>query len=193
MIRKILLKLKHIKTLFWCKLKKNVRLGKRVFFKGAPLLEVCKGSVLTLGNGVVLNSSNKGYHINMHSPCKVLMDRPGASVMIGEHSRIHGTCIHAYSRIEIGKRCLVAANTQIFDGNGHDLSMDDPANRIHTTGTSKDILIGDDVWIGANTIILPGTIIGKGSAVIAGSVVRGEWPEKCLIGGNPAKLLKEYL
>lgn len=51
------------------------------------------------------------------------------------------------------------------------------------------IVIGDDCWIGARAIILPGVHIGKQSIVAAGSVVTRSFPDRCILGG-PAKLLK---
>lgn len=74
----------------------------------------------------------------MHSPVKLYADRPGATITIGERTRVWGSCIHAYSAITIGKKYLIAANCQIIDGSGHDLSFDDVANRINTSGNSSD-------------------------------------------------------
>lgn len=57
--------------------------------------------------------------------------------------------------------------------------------------TRKGIKIGADCWIGAKVTILDGTVIGEGSVVAAGAVVRGEFPPYSVIGGVPAKVLKE--
>ncbi len=54
----------------------------------------------------------------------------------------------------------------------------------------KPILIGDDVWIGMRTIILPGVEIGSHSIVAAGSVVTKSFPEYSVVGGVPARRLK---
>lgn len=170
----------------------GIQIGKNVNFNGIPIIYVKNSGSVVIGDNVWLNSNNSVYHINMHSPCKLIADRNGASINIGNESRIHGTCIHAYVSIIIGKRCLIAANTQIIDGNGHHLSMENPSNRMNTIGRAKQITIGDDVWIGANTFILPGTTIGNGSVVTAGSIVKGIFPKNSLIGGNPAKILKKY-
>lgn len=143
-----------------------------------------------MGNNVTLNSRNKGYHINMHSPVKLYADRPNAEIIIGDNTRIHGTCIHAYEKISIGKNCLIAANTQIIDGSGHDLSFDNPSNRINTIGDSNPVVIKNNVWIGANSIILPGVTIGEGSVIAAGSVVTRNIPPMVVAGGNPAKVIK---
>ena len=51
-------------------------------------------------------------------------------------------------------------------------------------------MVEDDVWIGANSVLLDGTRIGRGAVVAAGSVVRGELPAYSISAGNPAKVVK---
>ena len=70
--------------------------------------------------------------------------------------------------------------------------MADPENRIKTIGVSKAIKIEDNVWIGANCIILPGVKIGAGSVISAGSVVPKDVPMRTLAGGNPAIVIRSY-
>ncbi|MEZ4673804.1 MAG: acyltransferase [Caldilineaceae bacterium] len=162
----------------------------RVYFHGRPQIEIRNGGQIFLENEVTINSSNRGYHLNMHSPVKLYADRPGATIRIGAESRIHGSCIHAYHSITIGQRCLVAANCQIIDGSGHDLSFEDVEQRIFTTGDSRPIVIEDCVWIGANSLILPGVTIGRGSVIGAGSVVTKDIPPMVVAAGNPAKVIR---
>ena len=54
-----------------------------------------------------------------------------------------------------------------------------------------DVIIGDDVWIGAGSIILSGVTIGKGSVIAAGSVVTKNISKNSVVGGIPAKLIKK--
>ena len=172
--------------------RKNITYPRSVITNGIPLIDIREGSSLEIGENVTLNSNNLDYHINMHSPVKLFADRKDAIIKIGDNSRIHGTCIHAFGSITIGKNCLIAANTQIFDTSGHDLSFDDPSNRINTHGTVKPITIEDNVWIGANTVVLPGVKIGQGSIVSANSVVVKDIPSMVIAGGNPAKIIKQF-
>jgi carbonic anhydrase/acetyltransferase-like protein (isoleucine patch superfamily) len=160
--------------------------------RGMPLLQVADGARVVLAENVLLNSRNHGYHVNMHSPVKLLADRPGAEIVVGANTEINGTCIHAYESIHIGSDCLIAANTQIMDGSGHDASFPDVARRRLTGGGSSPIVIEDCVWIGANCVVLPGTRIGRGSIVGAGSVVRGVIPPGVLAAGNPARVVRRY-
>jgi len=173
-------------------LRKRLSVGQNLIIEKLPIIRINKESNIIIGNNVKLNSNNYSYHINMHSPVKLMADRPGAIIDIGDNTRIHGTCIHAYKKIVIGKNCLIAANTQIFDGNGHDLSFDNVDNRVNTIGGAKEVIIEDSVWIGGNCIIMPGVHIGRGSIISAGSVVVKDIPAMCIAGGNPAKVIKSY-
>jgi len=171
---------------------KHLVIEGKIRIKGVPIIEVSKNAKIILKNNITLNSINQKYHVSMHSPVKLIADKENATIIIGENTRIHGSCIHAYEDIFIGKNCLIAANTQIFDAGGHGLSFPLVEERINTKGDSKPIRIEDNVWIGANCIILPGVNIGKGSIVGAGSVVTKDIPAYVLSGGNPARVIKKF-
>ncbi|MGN6491488.1 MAG: acyltransferase [Agriterribacter sp.] len=170
----------------------NNAVGKKSRFTGNPIIKMAAGTKLIIGNNVTINSNKRGYHLNMHSPCKILLDYPGGVIVIGDNTRIHGTCLHAYERIEIGKNCLIAANTQIMDSNAHELSFDNVSNRINTHGKAKPVFIEDNVWLGTNVVILPGVRIGAGSVISANSVVSKDIPANCIAVGNPATVVKQY-
>ena len=170
--------------------KKGLRVGSRLKLLGIPIVDIRGNASVTIEDNVTLNSSNREYHINMHSPVKLYADRDGAKIHIGKNTRINGTCLHAYKHIKIGDNCLIAANTQIFDGHGHDLSFNNTAGRISTKGEAKPIIIEDDVWIGINCIIVGGVTIGKGSIIGAGSIVTKSISPYVVAAGNPAKVIK---
>ncbi|MBA6301927.1 acyltransferase [Colwellia sp. MB02u-14] len=171
--------------------KHNIDIQGQLNLNGIPMIDIWEKCQLIIDDGVVLNSRNKGYHINMHSPVKLLADSAGAVIKIGSNTRIHGTCIHANQSIKIGKNCLIAANCHIFDNNGHDISFPLVANRVNTKGKSIPVEIKDNVWIGANSIILPGVTIGEGSVISANSVVNIDIPAMVVAGGNPAIIIKK--
>jgi acetyltransferase-like isoleucine patch superfamily enzyme len=164
----------------------------KVFLLGKPIIDIHKGCRLVIGDGVTLNSRNRGHHVNLFAPVKLFADRPGAVILIGAETRIHGTCIHAYESISIGNRCLIGANCQIFDCSGHDLSFPEVERRIHTEGTRRPVVIEDDVWIGTGSIILPGVTIGRGAVIGAGSVVTRSVPPLSVARGNPAQVVPHY-
>lgn len=172
--------------------KKKIFIGKSVFFRGFPSVYVARGAKIVIGDDVTINSSNYRYHINMHSRSKLLADRCGAKIIIGNNTRIHGACIHARELVSIGSYCLIAANCHIMDSSGHDVSFDDVFNRVNTCGNTSSVVIEDGVWIGANVIILPGVKIGFGSIISAGSIVMSDVPSMVIASGNPARVVKSY-
>lgn len=174
-------------------LKSNpIELGSNVIFKKRPLIQLHPLAKLIIGDNVTINSDNYGYHVNMHSPAKLMADRPNAIIKIGSNTRFHGSCIHAYEYVEIGKNCLIAANCQIMDGNGHHASFENVENRINTTGEIKQVVIEDNVWLGTGVIVLPGVRIGNGSIIGANSVVENDIPPMSIAKGVPAKVVKSF-
>lgn len=152
----------------------GIRYGRSVKVRGMPILQRHSSATIELADHVVLHSIVRRYHAHMHSPVKLLADRADAVIRIGEATRINGACVHAVRYIEIGKRCLIASGAQILDSNAHRLCMDQPGLRIDSVDEGKPIIIGDDVWIGINVVVLPGTRIGNGSVIGANAVVSGD-------------------
>jgi len=96
------------------------------------------------------------------------------------------------STIKIGNDVMIANNVMIIGGN-HDISRVDIPMRLQGEGKQGHIIIDDDVWIGAGSIILTGVKIGKGSVVGAGSVVTKDVQDYTIVAGNPAKVIKTRL
>jgi acetyltransferase-like isoleucine patch superfamily enzyme len=164
--------------------------GEKLRIKGKPLIHAWDGATIQVGKNVQLNSRNRGYHVSMYGPVKLFAESKGAIIKIGDNTRIHGSCIHALNNIEIGRNCLIAANCQLIDSNGHDLLLENPAGRIHSKSSGVSVMIEDNVWLGTGCIVLPGVTIGEGSVVAANSVVSRNIPSRVLAGGNPAVVIK---
>lgn len=110
-------------------------------------------------------------------------------VVIGSYTRIglHNTVI---GPVQIGSYVNIAQNTTI-SGLNHNFA--DVTRRIDEQGVStKPIIIEDDVWIGANAMILQGVTIGTHSVVAAGSIVNRDIPPYSICAGTPAKVIKQY-
>ncbi|ELI1804019.1 acyltransferase, partial [Vibrio parahaemolyticus] len=123
--------------------------------------------------------------------CKVY---PAEFIDIGEgtflgRGVVVSTSASGNSKIQIGKNVLLAQDVLIIGGN-HEYK--DPSIPIKNQGEGKqgNIMIGDDVWIGARSIILTGVSIGKGAVIGAGSVVTKDVPCFAVAAGNPAKIIK---
>lgn len=146
-----------------------------------------KKNKLILGDNVYLRGFKKGYQAAMPYPTTILIDVKNAQVQIGSNTRINGAYIHAQKSINIGNNCVIASGVNIMDSNGHILYSE---NRTIGRDIPGAIIIGDNVWIGLNAVILKNTKIGANSVVSAGSIVKGEFPDNSLIVGNPAKRVK---
>lgn len=108
-------------------------------------------------------------------------------VIIGNYTRIglHNTII---GPVTIGSHVNLAQGITVTALNHN---FENPDLRIDEQGVStKPVVIGNDVWIGANAVILPGVTIGEHCVVAAGAVVTKDVPPRSLVGGVPAKVIK---
>ena len=109
-------------------------------------------------------------------------------VVIGDHTRIglHNTII---GPVEIGNNVNLAQGITVTALN-HNFS--DTNKRIDEQGVSTNpVTIEDDVWVGANAVILPGVTIGEHCVVAAGAIVTKDVPPHSLVAGVPAKVIKK--
>lgn len=111
-------------------------------------------------------------------------------LVIGEDCVINSGCVlYTGNGIRIGNRVAVAANCT-FAPTNHEYKRRDLPIRAQGFKPSKGgIIIEDDVWIGANCVLLDGVILGEGCVIAASSLIRGEIPAFSIYGGNPIKLL----
>ena len=102
-----------------------------------------------------------------------------------------GTTVCAAYRITIGARVLIGADVMIADTDFHEVDQIPRRHLPIPTPSERDaVSIGDDVFIGARSIVLKGSSIGNGSVIAAGSVVTGDIPAGVVAGGVPAKVLR---
>ena len=127
-----------------------------------------------------------GNHSVIESYCCI--NNAVGDVVIGDYTRIgiHNTIIGPVcigSHVNLAQGITVTALNHNFE---------DKTKRIDEQGiTTKPVFIGDDVWIGANAVILPGVTIGKHCVVAAGAVVTKDVQDNTIVGGVPAKEIKK--
>jgi acetyltransferase-like isoleucine patch superfamily enzyme len=111
--------------------------------------------------------------------------RGGGELTLGARVYLNqGASVVASASIVIGDRVRIGDHAAIHDSDYHALSAD-LALRV------APIVIGDDVWIGRNAIVMPGVGIGAGTVVAAGAVVTHSLPARCLAAGVPARVIRE--
>lgn len=133
---------------------------------------------------------------------ELLVFRHGGQISIGNWCYVgEGARLWSAKSICIGDRVLISHNVNIFDSMTHPLSSADRHlhfRAIIETGHpasidlgEREIVIGDDVWIGAGAILLRGVRIGLGAVIGAGAVVTHDVEPFSVVAGNPARVIRE--
>ncbi len=112
----------------------------------------------------------------------------GFNIEVGRNFFANYNCtILDVAKVRIGDNCQIAPNVAIYTA-GHPIH---PATRNTLYEYGIEINIGDNVWIGGNTVICPGVRIGDNVVIGAGSVVTKDIPDWCIAGGNPCKVIRK--
>lgn len=156
------------------------------------------GRNVYVDQGVYLHACPQGIHIGKNSLVmhgSVLhvynfRDLPHAFIRIGENSLIgEMNVLRGQGGITIGNRVYTAPLVQMLAVNH--IYQDPHRPMIEQGITAQGIVVEDDVWIGAGAIITDGVRVGRGSVVAAGAVVTKDVPPHTVVGGVPARILKE--
>lgn len=157
---------------------------------GIPYVMVARGGKFRIGKNFVMNNGIKGNPIGSYRRCTFFVDR-NAELVIGDNVGISQTALVCHKAITIGNNVKIGGGVSIYDTDFHSLnpeirkSKEDTKNRI-----KKPVVIMDNAFIGAHSIILKGVIIGENSIIGAGSVVTKSVPNNQIWGGNPAKFIR---
>lgn len=112
----------------------------------------------------------------------------GSHIEVGKNFFANYNCtIIDVAKVKIGDNCQLAPNVSIFTA-GHPVH---PAARNTMYEYGIEVTIGDNVWVGGNTVILPGVHIGSNTVIGAGSVVTKDIPDWVIAGGNPCKVIRK--
>jgi acetyltransferase-like isoleucine patch superfamily enzyme len=171
---------------------KGVR-GGRPMLHGKVLIYSSATGSITLGEGVVLAASTRANSLEARGPVILRTLTPGASIVIGDDSGLTSSTISASTRVVIGRRVLIGSGVLITDSDHHVVRPDAGQSRRHL-GLPKPnledrVVIEDDVFVGARSIILKGVRIGEGSVIGAGSVVSSDVPPYSIAAGNPCRVV----
>lgn len=140
--------------------------------RDVQLVRLGASGTVTIGRGVLLAQG-----VRLH------LREGGARLEIGDGTFLnYRTEVIAHERVTIGSGCLFAWDVQVLDSDSH---------RVDGAPHTAPVVIEDRVWVGCRATVLKGVRIGTGAIVAAGSVVTGDVPARALVGGNPARVLRE--
>ena len=157
---------------------------------GIPYVMIARGGTFSIGKNFAMNNGIKGNPIGCYERCTFFVDR-GAVLTIGNNVGMSQAALICHKSITIGNNVKIGGGVCIYDTDFHSLdpvirrSSEDLKNR-----AEKPVVIDNDVFIGAKSIILKGVTIGENSVIGAGSVVTKSVPANQIWAGNPARFIR---
>lgn len=171
----------------WILKRKGVIYGDGVNIVG-KISVVGKGKI-SIGNNFCMTSGEHVNPISANLQGSFFTDSPNAVIRIGNNVGMSSTRMWIHDSLTIGDNVKIGGNVLLIDTDCH--PIDYLVRRSSNDGTcSSSIVIEDDVWIGAHSIVLKGVTIGARSIIGAGSVVTKDIPADCIAAGNPCKIIK---
>ncbi|MCF3109939.1 acyltransferase [Niabella sp. CC-SYL272] len=183
-------RIKKYKKIFFYFLLPNLGAGKRIKYKSLPVVQ--QRLVIT-GKGCVEIGENCsfGFTLGGFNYKGIIELQPrfaNAKIEIKDNvSMNNNVCIISANRVVIGSETLIGQNVFLMDFEAHGVALDGRKK----IGEIGEINIGRNVWIGNNVLVLKNSCIGDNSVIAAGAVVSGRFPANVIIGGVPAKIIKQ--
>jgi len=160
----------------------NIHLGQGVYLDQGAYLHACPQGIEIGENTIIMH----GAILHVYN----FRDLPNAGIIIGRDSLVgEYSVIRGQGGVEIGDRVYTSPFTQIIAVNHVFNDREQPF--IEQGITAEGIVIEDDVWLGSGAIITDGVHIGKGAVVAAGAVVTQDVAAHTVVGGIPAKMIRE--
>lgn len=176
----------------WWKFYSNNIKFKSFSTNGIPFVMVARNGSLTIGDNLKLNNKLYGNPIGRPQPCIFVVDHK-AEIHIGNNVGLSSTALVAHKKIHIGNNVKIGGGVCIYDTDFHSLKSIDRLQAITDRENEKiiEVVIKDNVFIGAHSTILKGVTIGTNSIIGACSVVTKSIPPNEIWAGNPAKFIRK--
>jgi acetyltransferase-like isoleucine patch superfamily enzyme len=167
----------------------DVQMGRGCVFVGIPIIDLSRGGRIIFYDRVKFISKSLNNALGLNHQIVIRCLSQNAFIEIGSDTGLSGVSICAQKKVKIGSVCLIGANVIIADTDFHPVK---PEGRRYAPlpDNPKAVVIGDNVFLGANSIILKGVVIGENTVIGAGSVVVDDVPPNCVAVGNPAKVVR---
>ncbi|WP_159476931.1 DapH/DapD/GlmU-related protein [Dyadobacter sp. 3J3] len=166
---------------------------RKVEYQSFPIIKgriiIRNSGTIRLGLRTTFNCSINSNYVGLFKTCTIAVGK-NAVLEIGDYSGFSGLSLYCSSKIHIGNYVNFGGNVCIWDTDFHPINYIKRRVNDQASICSKPIIIGDDVFVGANSIILKGVQIGDRSIIGAGSVVTKDIPPDQIWAGNPIKFIK---
>lgn len=214
-MKKLIIKFLNVSSAMQVKLSTVIN-RLRFYAKGVKLGNNCHllGWISIVGNGKITIGDNfcmtSGEHINPISSnlqASIFTETQSSVIHIGDNVGMSSTRIWVHDSLTIGNNVQIGASVLLIDTDTHQIDYklrrnledgvftgmtdDEKWKQKRENTKSAPIVIEDDVWIGAQTIVLKGVTIGARSVIGAGSVVTKDIPADCIAAGNPCKVIRQ--
>jgi acetyltransferase-like isoleucine patch superfamily enzyme len=158
---------------------KKIHIGKNTHIDETVILNNSKGGTIKIGNNCTILEY-------------VIISTYGGDIEIGDNSSINPFCVlYGHGNLKIGRELRMATHSIIIPANHIYKELNTP---IRLQGLEKlGVTINDNVWIGADVKILDGVKIGKNVIIAAGAVVNNNISDNLIVGGVPAKIIKNRI
>ena len=167
----------------------NISIGHGIQIRGTIKVLTKGDSKIEIGDRVIINSG-KNFNIIGGDDRTSFIAYDKAKIIIGKNTGISNSTIVASVGVKIGDNVKIGGDCKIYDNDFHALDFNERRENNQTHINKAPVEIGDDVFVGAHSIILKGVVIGARSIVGAGSVVTSSIPEDEVWAGNPAKFIR---
>jgi acetyltransferase-like isoleucine patch superfamily enzyme len=167
----------------------GVEVGANITLWGRPIVSRIRGSTIQIGDRVVLCSISTKTALGVNHPVVLKTLSPKARIVIGDDVGMSGGTICSAQSVTIGEGTLLGANVVIADTDFHPIASQGRRYSRADVAISP-VTIHENVFIGMNSLIMKGVVIGANSIIGAGSVVTKSIPANVIAAGNPCRVVK---
>lgn len=171
----------------WMMRSVNVEFDKSLLINGK--IQVTNMGKISIGKNVVINSGTVPNPVGT-AITRLYSHNKNSEIIIEDNVGISSSLIYAVEKVTVGKDTMIGGDCLIVDTDFHSININ-PETGKRGAGKSAPITIGENVFIGARSIILKGVTIGDGSVIGAGSIVTKDVPAGEIWAGNPAVFVRK--
>ena len=167
----------------------DIKYGSDLNMNSAPFIVKLSSSSICLGNHVTIFNELSENPAGVTHRTVLAAARPNASLVVGNNVGISGAILFCHEKIEIGDDCLIGAGAAIYDTDFHSLNTLE-RHILHSSEIqTAPVILGRNVWVGAQALILKGVTVGEDAVIAARAVVTTDVPAKAIVGGVPARVI----